>query len=145
MAGNGIGIIDNAQCASGSGKQGTSEQTVEFERRLGNGQYYPFIGVLRPEFMFFGGSHLSGTAGAGVLVPDSDVAAATLQAQSSCLATERGGDIGDDTADNDVLNGVTVGTRHGRNLLIEKTTPFIDSGFVTALVAAVFEFVGHER
>jgi hypothetical protein len=95
---------------------------------------------LRPEFFLFGGFHLSGTAWAGVFVPDSDVAAAAFQAQSAGFATEGRGYVGNDAADNDVLDGMAVGARHGCNLLIEQATTFIDFGFVAALDAAVFEF-----
>lgn len=95
---------------------------------------------LRPEFFLFGGLHLSGTAGAGVFVPDPDVAATTFQAQSAGFATEGGRHVGDDATDNDVLDGMAVGARHGRNLLIEQATTFIDFGFVAAFQAAVFEF-----
>ena len=95
---------------------------------------------LRPESFLFGGFHFSGTAGAGVFVPDSDVAATTFQAESAGFATEGRGYVGDDATDNDVLDGMAVGARHGRNLLIEQATTFIDFGFVAAFQAAVFEF-----
>lgn len=75
-----------------------------------------------------------------MFVPDSDVAAATFQAQSAGFATEGGRHVGDDAADNDVLDGMAVGARHGCNLLIEQSTTFIDFGFVAAFQAAVFEF-----
>lgn len=95
---------------------------------------------LRPEFFLFGGFHFSGTAWAGVFVPDPDVAAAAFQAQSAGFATEGRGYVGNDAADNDVLDGMAVGARHRRNLLIEQATTFIDFGFVAAFQAAVFEF-----
>lgn len=95
---------------------------------------------LRPEFFLFGGLHFSGTAWAGVFVPNPDVAATAFQAQSAGFATEGGGYVGNDATDNNVLDGMAVGARHGRNLLIEQATTFIDFGFVAAFQAAVFEF-----
>ena len=75
-----------------------------------------------------------------MFVPDSDVAATAFQAQSAGFATEGRGYVGNDATDNDVLDGMAVGARYGRNLLIEQATTFIDFGFVAAFQAAVFEF-----
>ena len=53
-------------------------------------------------------------AGAGV-----SSSAATLQAQTSHLASVGGGNIGNDTTHNNILDGMAVRARHGCNLLTE--------------------------
>jgi len=68
---------------------------------------------LRPEFFLVCGLHVALAFGAGVLVPGSDLVAATVEAQTSCLAAKGGGDIADNTTYDDVLNRLAVRTTHG--------------------------------
>ena len=68
---------------------------------------------LRPEFFFASGLHVALAFGTGVFVPGADVVAATVEAQTPCLAAEGGGHIADDTTYDDVLNRLAVRTTHG--------------------------------
>ena len=68
---------------------------------------------LRPEFFFVRGLHVALAFGAGVLVPGADLVAATVEAQTSCLAAKGGGDIADDATYDDILNRLAVRTTHG--------------------------------
>ena len=99
--------------------------------------------MLCPEVFFACVFHLALTLGTGLHIPYPDIAAATLQAQAACLASERRSDIGDDASYYYVLNAATVLTRHGRNLLIEHTTPLIHVGLISTRPAAIFQFYSH--
>ena len=68
---------------------------------------------LRPEFFVVRGLHVALAFWAGALVPGADVGAATVEAQTPCLAAKGGGDIADDTTHDDVLNRLAVRTTHG--------------------------------
>ena len=68
---------------------------------------------LRPEFFVVRGLHVALAFGTGVFVPGADVGAATIEAQTSCLAAEGGGDIADDATHDDVLNRLAIRTTHG--------------------------------
>ena len=68
---------------------------------------------LRPEFFLVCGLHVALAFGTGVFVPGADVGAATIEAQTSCLAAEGGGDIADDATHDDVLNRLAIRTTHG--------------------------------
>ena len=68
---------------------------------------------LRPEFFIVRGLHVALAFGAGMFVPGADIGAATVEAQTPCLAAEGGGDIADDTTHDDVLNRLAVRTTHG--------------------------------
>ena len=98
---------------------------------------------LSPEVFFACVFHLALALGTRMHIPYSDIAAATLQAQTSRLTSERRSDIGNDASHNDILNAATVLTRHGRNLLIEHTTPLIHVGLISTRPAAIFQFYSH--
>ena len=68
---------------------------------------------LRPELFFASGLHLTLAFWTGALVPGADVGAATVEAQTPCLAAKGGGDIGDDATNDNVLNRLAVRTTHG--------------------------------
>jgi hypothetical protein len=68
---------------------------------------------LRPEFFVVRGLHVALAFGTGTLVPGADFVAATVEAQTSCLAAKGGGDIADNTTYDDVLNRLAVRTTHG--------------------------------
>ena len=79
----------------------------------------------------------------GESVPDAYLVTAALQAQSSHLASVGGRNICNDASHHNVLDGVAIRTRHGRNLLTEEAAPFIYLGFIAAGLAAIFQFPGH--
>jgi hypothetical protein len=66
--------------------------------------------LLRPEFFFAGWGHLALALGAGVLVPNPDFIAATLQTQAAHFASVRWCHVGNDATNHQVLDGVAVGT-----------------------------------
>ena len=78
-----------------------------------------------------------------MLVPAPDIIAAAVQAQSAHFASVGWGHIGYDAAHHNVLDGLAVGTRHGRNLLPEEPSPLVNLGFVSASLASVFQFPSH--
>jgi len=82
-------------------------------------------------------------SGTRLLIPDTDVITAALQAQPTDLASVGWSDIGDDATHDDVLNRLAVRTRHRRNLLTEQAAPLIHLGLVAAGVAAIFQFPSH--
>ena len=75
-------------------------------------------------------------------IPNPDVVAAALQAQTANLATVGRGHVGYDATHHDVLDGLAVGARHGGNLLTEQSTTLIHLGFVSAGLTAIFQFPG---
>ena len=81
---------------------------------------------------------------AGLHVPFPNIGAATLKAQPSYFASVGRSHIGYDATHHDVLDGLAVGAVHSHYLLAEQASPFIDIGFIAALVAAVFPFPGHK-
>ncbi len=98
---------------------------------------------LRPELFFAGIFHFSLAFWTGVLVPKVDVIAATLQAETADLAAIGGGDIGYDTTNDEVLNGLAVGAGHGDNLLTEQSTAVIYLCLVAAGLTTIFLFPSH--
>jgi hypothetical protein len=66
-----------------------------------------------------------------------------LQAQSAYLASVGWSNIGDDAAHDDVLNRLTVRTRHRRDLLTEQAAALIHLGLVTTVLAAILQFPSH--
>ncbi len=86
---------------------------------------------LRPELFFAGIFHFSLAFWTGVLVPEADVIAATLQAETADLAAIGGGDIGYDTSHDDVLHRLAVGAAHGCDLLTEESSTLVDLCFIT--------------
>ena len=96
-----------------------------------------------PELLFSRIFHLPLAFGTGSLVPDTDVVAATLQAQSPHLASVGRGYVSNDPTHDDVLDGLAIRTRHSRDLLTEQTTPLIRLGFITAGFTVIFPFPSH--
>ena len=88
--------------------------------------------LLRPEFFVVRGLHVALAFGTGTLVPGADFVAATVEAQTPCLAAEGGGDIADDTTYDDVLNRLAVRTTHGRDLLTEESLSLVNLSLITA-------------
>ena len=82
--------------------------------------------------MFTGIFHVPMTTGTGALVPYLDVGTAAAEAETAYLTAERGGYIGDDTANYNVLYRVAVWAKHRTDLLAEQTTTLVDIGFITA-------------
>jgi hypothetical protein len=79
-----------------------------------------------------------------MLVPNPDVIAAALQAQTPHFAPIGWSHVGNDTTHHDVLDGLAVRTRHGRNLLTEEPASLVHLSLVSALSAAVFQFPRHQ-
>ena len=99
--------------------------------------------ALCPVFPLARINHLALALRTGFHIPDANLVAATLEAQASDLAPVGRGDVGDDAPDDEVLNRLAVGTRHGHNLLPEETAPLIRLGLIAALLTAIFPFPGH--
>ena len=87
---------------------------------------------------------LARTFRTGVHVPFPDIVAAALQAQTACLIPVRWGNIGNDATHDNILDGLAVRTIHGCYLLAEQPTPLIHFGFISASLAAIFQFPGHQ-
>ena len=98
---------------------------------------------LRPEFFLAGLFHFALTSGTGFLVPNPDVIAATLQTQTARLASVRWSHVGNDATHHDVLDGMAVWARHGRNLLSKESTTFVHLSLVATLLAAISQFPRH--
>ena len=98
---------------------------------------------LRPKLLVASGFHSFLAFGTGALIPYPDAVAAAVQTQASHLTPIRWSHIGDDAANHKVLDGLTVWTRHCRNLLSEEPTPFIHLGFIAASTATIFQFPSH--
>lgn len=88
--------------------------------------------ILCPEFFFAGGLHVALAFGTGVLVPDADVVAATVEAQPTYLTAIGGGNIGDDASDDDVLHRLAVRAVHSYDLLTEEASSLVNLSFITA-------------
>ena len=88
--------------------------------------------LLRPEFFVVRGLHVALAFGAGMFVPGADIGAATVEAQTPCLAAEGGGDIADDPTYDDILNRLAVRTTHGRDLLTEEALSFVNLSLISA-------------
>ena len=99
----------------------------------------------RPEFLLAGEHHLAVTFRAGVLIPRPDSIAAAVQTQASRLAAERRCHIGDDAADDQLLDGLAVGAAHGGDVLPEQSESLIDFGLIAALPALVFLLPRHDN
>ena len=65
---------------------------------------------LRPEFFLACGFHLALAFGTGAPIPNADVVAAAVEAESADLAPVGWRHIGNDASDHDVLDGLAVGT-----------------------------------
>ena len=113
--------------------KGDSEDYVRDEGKLG------------PELLFACFLHRSLALGAGFLVPDADVVAAAVQAETAYFAPVGRRHISNNTPNYDVLNGLAVRTAHGGNLLAEKATTLVDLSFITTDFTTIFQFPGHWR
>jgi len=67
-----------------------------------------------------------------------------LQTEAADLAPEGGGYVSYDATDNNVLDGVAMGTRDGGNLLAEQAAPFVHLGLVATGLTAIFPFPCHD-
>ena len=98
---------------------------------------------LRPELFFARFFHLALTFRTGVLIPYPDVIATAVQAQTTYLTSVRWSHIGNNATDDDVLDGLAIRARHGRNFLTKETTAFIYLGFVATCLTVIFQFPCH--
>ena len=98
---------------------------------------------LRPKLLVASEFHSFLTLGTGAFIPYPDAVAATVQAQASHLTPIGRSHIGDDAANHKVLDGLTVWTRHSRDLLSEEPSPFINLSFIAASPTAIFQFPSH--
>lgn len=64
----------------------------------------------RPKILFACVFHLSLALGTGLLIPETDIVAAALQAQATDLASEGRGDVSYNTSHDNVLNALAVRT-----------------------------------
>ncbi len=108
-----------------------------------NSKLSTFHYILCPELTFLIFLHPAAAARAGAVVPYRDALAAAMQAQPSHLAAERRSDIAYHSTHNNVLNGVTVGTTDGSDVLPEKSFTFVCFSLVATVGAAVFQFPSH--
>jgi len=99
--------------------------------------------ILRPKFFVAGWLHTALAFGTGLFVPYFDAVAAALQTEAAGLGIERGSDIADDTAGDQRLDGVAVGTRHGSDVLAEKTDTLVIKSLVTTREALIFNLPTH--
>jgi hypothetical protein len=83
--------------------------------------------------------------GTGLLVPDADVVAAAVQAETAYFAPIGRRYIGNDTPNHDVLNGLAVRTAHGGNLLAEEAAALVDLSLIATDFTTIFQFPGHWR
>ena len=100
--------------------------------------------LLRPELFLASRLHLALTLWTGMFIPQSDVITAALQTQTANLTSIGRCHVGNDATYHDVLDGLAVRTRHGRNLLTEEPASLVHLSLVSALSAAVFQFPRHQ-
>jgi hypothetical protein len=63
--------------------------------------------------------------------------------KSADLGAERWGHVADDSPYDEILDGVAVGTEHGRDVLAEETVTFVHVGFIAALPAMILFLLCH--
>lgn len=97
----------------------------------------------RPKLLLPCRLHLTLTLRTGSPVPDTDLIAATVQAQPPYLASVGRGYISNDAADHKILDRLAVGAAHCGNLLTEKASPFIYISLVSTGFTSVFQFPCH--
>jgi hypothetical protein len=98
---------------------------------------------LCPKLLFASIFHFALTLRTGLHIPDTDVIAATLQAQTAHLTSERWSHVCNDTTHHKVLDGVAMIARNGRYLLAKQSTSFIHLSLVATGLAAIFPFPRH--
>ena len=98
---------------------------------------------LRPKLLVASEFHSFLTLGTSAFIPYPDSIAATVQTQASHLTPIRRSHISDNAANHKVLDGLTVWTRHSRDLLSEEPTPFIHLSSIAASPTAIFQFPSH--
>ena len=96
-----------------------------------------------PKLLFARIFHFALTLGAGLHVPYTDVIAATLQTQTSHLASIRWCHVGYDTTHHNVLDGLTVWAGHRRNLLTKQSSSLIHLSLIATGLTAIFQFPCH--
>ena len=77
-------------------------------------------------------------------IPDADVVAATIETEPADLAPIRWCHIGDDTSDDNILNGLAVRARHRRDLLTEEASSLVHLSLIPTCGAAIFQFPSHK-
>ena len=98
---------------------------------------------LCPKLLFACIFHFAPTLRTGLHVPNTDIIAATLQAQAAHLASVRWCHVGDDTTNDNVLDGMAIRTKHGCNLLTKQSPSLIHLCLVATDFTAIFAFPGH--
>ncbi len=98
----------------------------------------------RPEFFLACWFHLALTFGAGVLIPDADVVAATVETKPANFAPVGWRHIGDDASDYNILDRLAVWARHGCDLLAEEAAPLVNLSLIPTRGAAIFQFPSHK-
>jgi len=84
------------------------------------------------------------TFGTGMSIPDADVVAATIETESADLAPVGWCHISDDASNYNILDGLAVRARHGRDLLTEKAAPLVNLSLIPTRIAAIFQFPSHK-
>ena len=101
------------------------------------------LNVSCPKLLFACIFHFALTLRTGLHIPDTDVIAATLQAQTAHLTSERWGYVCNDTTHHKVLDGMAMIARYGRYLLTEQTAPFVHLSLIATGLTAIFPFPCH--
>lgn len=76
-------------------------------------------------------------------VPDADVVATTVETEPAHFAPVGWRYIGDDASDYNILDGLAVWARHGRDLLTEEAAPLVNLSLIPTRGAAIFQFPSH--
>ena len=96
-----------------------------------------------PKLLFSCIFHFTLTLRAGLHVPNTDIIAATLQAQTAHLASVRRSHVSNDATHHDVLDGLAVRAEHRRNLLTEQPSSLIHLSLIATGLASIFPLPGH--
>jgi hypothetical protein len=99
--------------------------------------------LLCPKLLFACIFHFALTLRTGLHIPDADVIAATLQAQTAHLTSKRWGHVCNDTTHHKVLDGMAIIARYGSYLLSEQSASFVHLSLIATGLAAIFPFPGH--
>lgn len=100
---------------------------------------------LGPEFFLACWFHATIAFGTGVPIPDADIVAATVETEPADLAPVGWRHIGDDASDYNILDGLAVWARHGRDLLAEEAAPLVYLSLIPTRGAAIFQFPSHKQ
>lgn len=92
----------------------------------------------RPKLLFPCRRHLTLTLRTGLLVPDTDAVAATVEAQPARRTPVGWCHVSNDAADHKMLDRLAVGAAHCGNLLMEESSSFIYISLVSTGFTTVF-------